>query len=62
MTHDEHEHAHKDEQKFELDFNVAYNPSCVFSPAYDCPYPPPDNRLTVDVSAGELLPMKEGAN
>jgi len=27
MTHDEHEHAHKDEQKFELDFNVAYNPS-----------------------------------
>jgi uncharacterized protein (DUF1684 family) len=40
----------------ELDFNVAYNPSCVYSPAYDCPYPPPQNRLSVPVRAGEMLP------
>lgn len=40
----------------ELDFNYAYNPSCVFSPAYDCPFPPPGNRLDVAVRAGERLP------
>ncbi len=44
------------EQEFELDFNLAYNPSCAFSPAYDCPFPPPGNRLSIDVRAGEKLP------
>jgi uncharacterized protein len=43
----------------ELDFNYAYNPSCVFSAAYDCPYPPPQNRLTIAVRAGERLPYDE---
>jgi uncharacterized protein (DUF1684 family) len=42
----------------ELDFNYAYNPSCVFSPAYDCPFPPPQNRLSVAVRAGERLPYE----
>jgi uncharacterized protein (DUF1684 family) len=41
----------------ELDFNFAYNPSCVFSAAYDCPYPPPRNRLEIPVRAGEMLPV-----
>ncbi len=40
----------------DLDFNFAYNPSCAFSPAYDCPYPPPQNRLSIAVRAGEMLP------
>jgi uncharacterized protein len=40
----------------ELDFNFAYNPSCAFSPAYDCPFPPPANRLSVAITAGEKLP------
>lgn len=43
----------------ELDFNYAYNPSCVYSPAYDCPFPPPQNRLNVPVRAGERLPYDE---
>ena len=43
----------------ELDFNYAYNPSCVYSPAYDCPYPPAQNRLSVPVRAGERLPYDE---
>ncbi len=46
-----------DDGPLELDFNLAYNPSCVFSPAYDCPYPPPANRLSVAVRAGEMLPL-----
>jgi hypothetical protein len=46
----------QDADVLELDFNYAYNPSCVFSPAYDCPFPPPQNRLSVPVRAGEMLP------
>jgi uncharacterized protein (DUF1684 family) len=46
-------------EEVELDFNFAYNPSCVFSAAYDCPYPPPANRLAVEVRAGEMLPINE---
>ena len=45
-----------DEEWVDLDFNYAYNPSCVFSPAYDCPYPPAGNRLSVSITAGEKLP------
>ena len=44
------------DEPIELDFNFAYNPSCVYSPAYDCPYPPAQNKLTVAVRAGERLP------
>lgn len=40
---------------YELDFNRAYHPFCVFNPAYDCPYPPPESRLKVPIRAGERL-------
>jgi len=36
-----------------LDFNFAYNPSCVYDPAWTCPLAPAANRLGVDVRAGE---------
>lgn len=36
-----------------LDFNRAYNPPCAFTPYATCPLPPPQNRLTVAVEAGE---------
>jgi uncharacterized protein (DUF1684 family) len=45
-----------DDESVELDFNYAYNPSCVYSTAYDCPYPPPGNRIGVAVRAGEMMP------
>ena len=38
-----------------LDFNFAYHPSCVYSNQWSCPLAPPENRLAVDVSAGERL-------
>ena len=50
-----------DDDEMELDFNYAYNPSCVFSPAYDCPYPPPGNRLSVAVTAGQRMPLDKPA-
>lgn len=37
----------------EIDFNLAYNPPCVFSPFATCPLPPEGNRLAVSVEAGE---------
>lgn len=40
---------------YELDFNRAYHPFCLFNPAYDCPYPPPQSRLKVPIRAGERL-------
>lgn len=36
-----------------LDFNRAYNPLCNYSPAYNCPIPPAENRLPVAIRAGE---------
>jgi uncharacterized protein (DUF1684 family) len=38
---------------YELDFNRAYHPYCVFNPQYECPVPPRENRLTVPILAGE---------
>jgi uncharacterized protein len=36
-----------------LDFNRAYNPFCAYNPDYRCPVPPPENRLSITISAGE---------
>ena len=36
-----------------VDFNLAYNPPCVFSPYATCPLPPAQNRLPVRIEAGE---------
>jgi uncharacterized protein (DUF1684 family) len=38
-----------------VDFNVAYNPYCYYSPEYDCPFPPKENRLAVPIRAGEKI-------
>ncbi len=38
---------------FLLDFNLAYNPWCAYSDRYNCPYPPPENHLSVAIRAGE---------
>ena len=39
----------------DLDFNKAENPPCVFTAFATCPLPPPQNRLTLPVTAGELM-------
>lgn len=36
-----------------VDFNLAYNPPCVFSPYATCPLPWPANRLPIRIDAGE---------
>jgi hypothetical protein len=36
-----------------VDFNRAYNPTCAYNPAYECPLVPMENWLDVRVEAGE---------
>ena len=42
------------QNKITIDFNLAYNPYCVYSAAYSCPLPPAENQLEVAIEAGEL--------
>jgi uncharacterized protein (DUF1684 family) len=44
-----------------LDFNLAYQPSCVYDPRYSCPLTPAENRLGLRVEAGERLPPDHAA-
>jgi len=48
------------EGKWTLDFNQAYNPWCVYSEAYTCPFVPIENWLEVPILAGEKnYPLSE---
>jgi len=40
---------------YDLDFNQAFHPYCVYNPTYVCPVPPRENRLPVAIPAGERL-------
>ncbi len=45
----------QDEEKIEIDFNLAYNPYCVYNLNYSCPIPPAENRLPIEILAGEKI-------
>ena len=36
-----------------IDFNTAYNPYCVYNESFVCPIPPPENRIMLEIRAGE---------
>ncbi len=36
-----------------IDFNKAYNPPCAFTKFATCPLPPKENRLSLNITAGE---------
>jgi len=40
---------------YDLDFNRAYHPFCLYNATYDCPVPPRENRLPLPIRAGETL-------
>jgi len=42
-----------------VDFNKCYNPYCAYSDGYNCPVPPADNRLQIEIPAGEKKFKKE---
>lgn len=41
-----------------VDFNKTYNPPCAFSAYSTCPMPPPENRMDIAITAGEMKPRK----
>ncbi len=45
-----------DDNRFLVDFNLAYNPYCAYNEAWSCPLTPCENRLKVPIRAGEKLP------
>ncbi len=44
-----------DDNRFLVDFNLAYNPYCAYNEAWSCPLTPFENRLKVPIRAGEKL-------
>lgn len=40
---------------YDLDFNRAYHPYCLYNEAYACPIPPAENHLPIAIRAGERL-------
>jgi uncharacterized protein (DUF1684 family) len=41
------------EGKLAVDFNLCYNPYCAYSSGYNCPVPPAENRLSIEIPVGE---------
>ncbi|WMJ75030.1 DUF1684 domain-containing protein [Cytophagaceae bacterium ABcell3] len=41
------------EEEIEIDFNLAYNPYCVYNIRYSCPLPPEGNFIDQEIRAGE---------
>jgi uncharacterized protein (DUF1684 family) len=41
---------------YTIDFNTAYNPYCAYNASFECPFPPPTNRMKAAVRAGEKTP------
>ena len=38
-----------------VDFNKCYNPYCAYSDGYNCPIPPKENHLGIEIRAGEKV-------
>ena len=41
--------------RFEVDFNMAYNPFCAYTNGFSCLITPEENHLTVPIRAGEKV-------
>ncbi len=44
------------EDRFYIDFNMAYSPYCAYNARFSCPITPAENRLSVTIPAGEKKP------
>ena len=47
--------VYKGGNKLTIDFNLAYNPYCVYNYRYSCPLPPRENFIDARVRAGEKM-------
>jgi len=44
-----------EQRTIDMDFNLAYNPYCVYNSNYSCPIPPSKNNLNLEVLAAEKI-------
>ncbi|NNN16928.1 MAG: DUF1684 domain-containing protein [Thermoplasmata archaeon] len=42
-----------EDDRYDLDFNAAFNPYCAYTDAYECGFPPAENDLAIAIRAGE---------
>ena len=47
---------------YDLDFNTAYHPYCVYNASFVCPLPPRENWLAVRIDAGGTTPSPVPGN
>lgn len=45
----------REDDRYDLDFNRAFNPYCAYTDAYECGFPPAENDLPIPVPAGEMV-------
>jgi uncharacterized protein (DUF1684 family) len=45
-----------DDDSLIIDFNFAYNPSCVYDPSWSCPLAPAGNTVRDEIPVGERMP------
>ncbi len=38
-----------------VDFNKCYNPYCAYGEGFSCPIPPAENRMSIEINAGEKM-------
>jgi uncharacterized protein (DUF1684 family) len=48
--------AGADDDSLIIDFNFAYNPSCVYDPSWSCPLAPAGNTVRDEIPVGERMP------
>ena len=48
------------DDRFRVDFNLAYNPYCAYNESWSCPITPAENRIQVPIRAGEKVFHEEG--
>ena len=44
-----------EDDRYELDFNRAFNPYCAYTDEYECSFPPAENDLPIRIAAGEKV-------
>jgi uncharacterized protein len=50
LTEDDH---------YQLDFNLAFNPYCAYTDGFECGFPPSENDLPIRIPAGEMVWSEE---
>ncbi len=48
-----------EDDRYDLDFNAAFNPYCAYTDAYECGFPPAENDLSIAIRAGEKAWLKD---